>query len=169
MNKINLGISSCLLGEEVRYDGGHREECSLKEALGEYVRWVPVCPETDCGLPVPREPMELRGDPGSPRLVTRETGIDHTERIGRWTEAKLGDLQKEDLSGFIFKTRSPSCSCRACVELLDPLKRSAGRVRGLFAGAFMDRYPLIPVEDEESLADPEVREDFIRRIFAFNR
>ncbi len=169
MKKINLGISSCLLGEKVRYDGGHREDSCLKESLGKYVRWVPVCPETECGLPVPREPMELRGDPVSPRLVTRETGIDHTERIVRWTEAKLRDIEGEELSGFIFKTRSPSCSCRECVELLDPRKRSVIRVRGLFAGALMDRYPLIPVEDEESLADPGVREDFIRRISVFTR
>ena len=106
---VRLGISSCLLGEKVRYDGGHKLDPFLKDTLGVYVEYVPVCPEEECGLGTPREPMKLVGDPSSPRLVTRNTGIDVTERILEWAGKRTGELENEDLSGFIFKSRSPSC------------------------------------------------------------
>lgn len=108
MNKIRLGISTCLLGEPVRYDGGHKLDRFLTETLGRYVEYVPVCPEVECGLPVPRESMRLEGDPDSPRLVTSRTGQDMTDRLIRWARKRVIELEKNDLHGFIFKSNSPA-------------------------------------------------------------
>src|SRR4030043_2247655 len=108
MEKIKLGISACLLGENVRYDGGHKLDRFLTETLGQYVEYIPVCPEVECGMPVPRESMQLEGDPDSPRLVTIRTKQDLTERMVQWARKRIIALEKEDLCGFIFKTDSPS-------------------------------------------------------------
>ncbi len=108
IEKIKVGVSSCLLGEKVRYDGGHKLDRYITEILGQFFEYVPVCPEVEYGLPVPRETLRLAGDPASPRLVTSRTGVDHTEGMQRWAETKLNDLTRENLAGFIFKSRSPS-------------------------------------------------------------
>ena len=102
-DKIRLGISSCLLGERVRYDGGHKHDAYLTDTLGPCVEWVPVCPEVECGLPVPREAMRLEGDPASPRLVVIRTRVDHTERMRAWAQRRVEELAAEGLSGFVFK------------------------------------------------------------------
>jgi len=160
--RIRLGISACLLGQRVRYDGGHRRDPLLIETLGEYVDWVPVCPEVECGLPVPREAMCLAGDPASPRLVTIKTAIDHTERMLRWAHKRVVELESEHLCGFVFKSRSPSCGM-AGVEVCDENgdSREGG---GLFARVFMEHFPLLPVEDESRLHDASLRESFIRGV-----
>ncbi len=166
--KIRVGISACLLGEKVRYDGGHKLDHYLKDTLGEYVEWVSVCPEVETGLPVPREAMRLVGDPESPRLVTIKTGIDLTERMQIWSHKRLRELEKKDLCGFVFKSRSPSSGMRFVkVYGLSGVPSNAGA--GIFARAFMDMFPLIPVEDEGRLHDPELRENFIERIFVVKR
>ena len=166
--KIRVGISACLLGEKVRYDGGHKLDYYLKETLGAYVAWQPVCPEVETGLPVPREAMRLIGNPESPRLVTIRTGIDLTERMQTWSEKRLRELEKEDLCGFVFKSRSPSSGMRSVkVFGLSGVPSNAGA--GIFAKSFMDTFPLIPVEDDGRLHDPELRENFIERIFVFKR
>ncbi len=166
--KIRLGISSCLLGQKVRYDGGHKLDPFLRDTLGRYVEWVPVCPEVECGLPVPREAMNLVGDPAAPRLVTINSGIDHTERMLRWARKKLSDLERKDLCGFVFKSRSPSSGMRS-VKLYTPAGALRGRSTGIFAGAFMQRFPLLPVEDEGRLQDLGLRENFIERVFVYKR
>jgi uncharacterized protein YbgA (DUF1722 family)/uncharacterized protein YbbK (DUF523 family) len=166
--KIKLGISSCLLGEKVRYDGGHKLDPFLRNTLGRYVDWVPVCPEVDSGLPVPRDAMHLVGDPGAPRLVTINTGIDHTNRVLRWANEKLFELERMDLCGFVFKSRSPSSGMRG-VKLYTQEGVLKGRSNGIFAQAFMQRFPLLPVEDESRLQDPALRENFIERVFVFKR
>ncbi len=102
MEKIKLGISTCLLEENVRYDGGHKLDRFLTDTLGQYVEYIPVCPEVECGLPIPREAMHLEGDPESPRLVTSRTKQDMTERMVDWAKKRVVDLEKEDLCGFIF-------------------------------------------------------------------
>jgi uncharacterized protein YbbK (DUF523 family) len=107
-DKPSLGISSCLLGSNVRYDGGHKLDRYLSDVLGRHVHWVPVCPEVECGLGVPRESMRLVGDPASPRLITTHTGTDHTQRMERWARQRSAELEREDLCGFVFKSRSPS-------------------------------------------------------------
>ncbi len=166
--KIKLGISSCLLGEKVRYDGGHKLDHYLKDTLGQFVEWTPVCPEVECGLSVPREAMRLTGTPDAPRLVTSRTGIDYTGRMQQWAGHRLKELEKDDLCGFIFKSRSPSSGMRG-VKVCKPSGVQAGSGVGVFAGAYMEHFPLIPVEDDGRLNDPVIRENFIGRIFVFKR
>jgi uncharacterized protein YbgA (DUF1722 family)/uncharacterized protein YbbK (DUF523 family) len=168
MNKITLGISSCLLGNKVRYDGGHKLDQFLAGTLGRYVDWVPVCPETACGLGIPREIMALEGAPGSPRLRTVWTGIDHTARLQKWARGEMKVLADIDISGFVFKARSPSCGLRDA-KVFDAKCRVRSRGPGLFARAFMDTFPLLPVEDEGRMHDPGLRENFIERAFVYRR
>ena len=168
MKKITIGISSCLLGERVRYDGSHKLDHYLSDTLGQFVKWVPVCPEVEAGLPVPREAMRLEGDPGAPRLVTRKTKVDHTTMMKTWVRRKIKELQKADLCGFVFKSRSPSSGMQS-VKVYDHSGESIRMGRGMFAGAFMDAFPHIPVEDDGRLHDPNLRENFIERVFAFKR
>jgi len=166
--KIRLGISTCLLGERVRYDGGHKRDPFLVETLGRHVEWVPVCPEVECGLPVPREAMHLVGDPASPCLVTIRTGRDHTARMLTWAAERVRQLEAEDLCGFVFKSRSPSSGMER-VKVYDERGSAAKTGTGLFARAFMDHFPLLPVEDEGRLHDPRLRENFIERVFCLKR
>ncbi len=165
---IRLGISSCLLGQNVRYNGGHKLDRYLHDTLGRFVEWVPVCPEVECGLGVPRESMRLVGDPAEPRLVTAKTGIDHTQRMRRWSESRLAALAAEDLCGFVFKSASPSSGLRA-VKVYDEKGSPSRRGVGLFARAFTGRFPLLPVEDDGRLNDPGLRENFIERVFVYRR
>jgi uncharacterized protein YbgA (DUF1722 family)/uncharacterized protein YbbK (DUF523 family) len=166
--RIRLGISSCLLGEKVRYDGGHKLDPYIRETLGQYIEWVSVCPEVEYGLPVPREAMRLVGTPEAPRLVTARTEVDHTAGMRRWAAEKLKELAKEELCGFVFKSRSPSSGMRGVnVYNLSGIPARTGV--GLFAKAFMERYPLMPVEDDARLHNPALRENFIERVFVFRR
>jgi len=166
--KIRLGISSCLLGNKVRYNGGHQHDRFLTETLGRYVDFVPVCPEVECGLGIPRETMHLEGDATKPRLITSKTGIDHTERMVSWAKKRVMELAREDLHGFIFKSRSPSSGMeRIGVVGADNIVRKTGV--GLFAREFMAQFPLMPVEDDGRLHDIGLRENFIERIFVIKR
>jgi uncharacterized protein YbgA (DUF1722 family)/uncharacterized protein YbbK (DUF523 family) len=166
--KIRLGISSCLLGNKVRYDGQHKHDRFLTDTLGRYVEWVPVCPEVECGLPIPREAMRLVGDPDNPRLMTTHSGIDQTERMVRWAATRVDALDGEHLCGFVFKSRSPSSGMQG-VKVYTPEGMPSNKGVGLFARTFMERYPLLPVEDEGRLHDSVLRENFIERIFIFRR
>jgi len=167
-NRIRLGISSCLLGEKVRYDGGHKLDRYLTDTLGLYVEYVPVCPEKECGLPVPREAMRLVGDPEKPRLVTVRTGMDKTGQMLQWARRRVVELEKENLSGFIFKSKSPSSGMER-VKVYDDNGMPSKKGVGLFARAFMDHFPLLPVEEEGRLHDPLIRENFIERVFVLAR
>ncbi len=167
-DKITVGVSACLVGNKVRYDGAHKRDRSITDILGRFLTYVPVCPEAECGLPVPREPMHLAGSAGNPRLVTIHTGIDHTERMERWVRDRLDELKDSGLCGFIFKSRSPSCGVRG-IKVYRDSGRPSGSGTGIFASAFMKRFPLIPVEDEDRLHDPGLRENFIERIFVCRR
>ena len=166
--KVRLGISTCLLGENVRYDGGHKRDRFIIETLGQFVEFVPVCPEVECGLPIPRESMHLAGDPESPRLVTTRTKIDHTERMVNWARKRVRELEKENLCGFIFKSNSPSSGMER-VKIYDEHGRVQKIGVGMFARAFMDHFPLLPVEEDGRLHDIRLRENFIERIFALKR
>lgn len=168
MNKITLGISSCLLGNKVRYDGGHKLDPFLTGTLGQYVEWIPVCPESACGLGIPREVMALEGDPASPRIRTVWSNIDHTALLQRWIKGELKVLADIDISGYVFKARSPSCGVRD-TKVFDGKCRIKSRGPGLFARAVMDAFPLLPVEDEERMHDPVLRENFIERVFVYRR
>jgi len=149
--RVKILVSACLLGEKVRYDGGHKRDLFLNETLGPFVEWVRVCPEVDCGLPVPREAMRIAGDPKRPRLVTNGTGIDHTERMERWAKARLEELSVLGLHGYVCKKDSPSCG-------MEP--------EGIFTRMFIARFPRLPVEEEGRLADPVRRERFLQRVKA---
>jgi len=168
VEKIKLGISACLLGENVRYDGGHRHDRLLTDTLGKYVQYVPVCPEVECGLGVPREPMRLVGDPESPRLVTNKTGRDFTEQMIRWARKRVRELEKENLCGFIFKSDSPSSGMER-VKVYGEKGTAEKKGVGLFARVLMEHFPLLPVEEEGRLHDPLLRENFIERIFALQK
>ena len=167
--RIRVGVSTCLLGERVRYDGGHKHDRYVTGVLGEYFdEWVPVCPEVECGLSIPRESMRLIGDPENPRLVMPRSGTDQTERMMTFTAAKLDELAEMDLNGFIFKKDSPSSGAfRVKVYDHNGVPKRVGS--GLFAGAFMKRFPHIPVEEEGRLHDLPLRENFIERVFAHAR
>lgn len=168
MTKPRVGISTCLLGENVRYNGGHARDRFLTDTFGEFVDWVPVCPEVECGLPVPREAMRLVRDPASPRLVTIDTKIDHTPRMKAWARKRVRELESENLAGFVFKSRSPSSGMER-VKVYDE-KGVPHRVGvGVWARAFMDHFPLLPTEEEGRLHDPMLRENFIERIFCLKR
>jgi len=166
--KIRLGVSSCLLGEKVRFDGGHKLDRFLTGTLGRFVEYVPVCPEVEIGLPTPRETLRLVGESEAQRLVFSKSGEDITERMNAWAKLRVSALEKENLCGFIFKSKSPSSGMER-VKLYDrngvPNKQGVG----LFAQVFMEHLPLLPVEEDGRLHDPPLRENFIESIFVFKR
>lgn len=165
---IKIGVSSCLLGKKVRFDSGHKHDRYITGTLGKYFTFVPVCPETECGLGIPREAMRLVGLVDNPRLLTNKTGIDHTERMQTWTAKRLDALARENLCGFIFKKDSPSSGLHR-VRVYSSKGPPARTGRGIFAAAFTRRFPRIPVEEEGRLHDPGLRENFIERVFALRR
>jgi uncharacterized protein YbgA (DUF1722 family)/uncharacterized protein YbbK (DUF523 family) len=166
--KIRIGISTCLLGEQVRYDGGHKLDRYIVNTLGQYFDFVPVCPEVECGLGTPRESMRLVGDPENPRLITHKTKTDHTERMVRWARARVKELEQENLCGFIFKKDSPSSGMER-VKVYSEQGMPGKKGVGMFARVFMAHFPLLPVEDEGRLHDPKLRENFIEMVFALKR
>jgi uncharacterized protein YbgA (DUF1722 family)/uncharacterized protein YbbK (DUF523 family) len=157
------------LGEKVRYDGQHKHDHFLTDTLGPYVEYVPVCPEVESGFPIPREAFRLVGDPDAPRLVTQKTEKDCTGIMQRWAQKRLRQLAQENLAGFVFKSKSPSSG----MERVKVYPANGGpAVRkgvGIFARMFMDRFPLLPVEEEGRLHDADLRENFIERIFVMKR
>jgi uncharacterized protein YbgA (DUF1722 family)/uncharacterized protein YbbK (DUF523 family) len=167
MEKIKIGISACLTGKKVRYDGSLKQDHYITDTLGQYFNFSAVCPEVEYGLPVPREPMRLVGDPQNPRLVTIRTGIDHTEGMKKWAEERFHELDKQELCGFIFKGRSPSSGMQGVKVYNDKGVPQMSGV-GIFAGAFMNRFPLVPVIDEGRLNNPGLREAFIEKVFVFH-
>ena len=165
---IRIGISACLLGQQVRFDGGHKRDAFLTGTFGRFVEWVPVCPEIECGLGAPREPMRLVRARTDVRLVTVTTGIDLTEPMQRVSRSRVAALAREDLSGYVLKKDSPSCGMER-VKVYDGHGMPAREGRGLFAAALADAYPRLPVEEEGRLADPRLRDNFVERVFAFWR
>lgn len=163
---LRIGISRCLLGEHVRHDGGHKRDAFLIEALSRHVEWVPVCPEVEVGMGTPREAIRLVGDPRSPRLVTITTGIDHTDAMATFSEQRVRELEALNLSGFVFKARSPSCGIGG-VSLFNTQEMETPDGVGLFARAFMDHFPLMPIEDEDRLHDPQAIKNFLERVRAY--
>ena len=152
MEKIRLGVSACLLGQPVRYDGGHKLDRYVTDILGAYVDYVPVCPEVECGMGIPRESMHLEGDPENPRLITTRTRRDVTDQMLRWAVGRLEELKQENLCGFIFKSTSPSSGMER-VKIFDAKGMPHKKGVGLFAGLFMKTFPHLPVEEEGRLHD----------------
>jgi len=166
---MKIGISMCLLGHKVRYDGQHKLDRFLRDELGNFVEWVSVCPEMECGLPIPREAMRLVGDdPEAPRLLTNKNFIDMTEKMESFVKVRLEELAKEDLRGFVFKSKSPTSGMRG-VKIYTEAGMPSRRGSGIFAREFMKRFPKIPVEDEGRLHDAGIRDNFIEKIYVFDR
>ena len=165
---LRLGISRCLLGEEVRFDGGHKRDNFLVEVLSRYVEWVPVCPEVEAGLGTPRDAMRLVGDFQNPRLVTIKSGTDHTRALETMAKNRIEQLKGLNLSGYVFKKGSPSCGIEH-VRVYNEQRVVNRKGVGLFAQAFTAQFPLIPVEEEGRLSDPTLRENFIERVFCYRR
>lgn len=164
---IRVGISSCLLGQKVRYDGGHKLDTLITEMLGKYFEWIPVCPEMEIGLGQPRETLHLVGNVKRPRLLGTESGADHTGTMTQWARKKLEELARLNLHGYILKKGSPSCGMERV-----PVYREGETAQrtgiGIYAGLLLGRFGLLPVEEEERLHDTIIRENFVERVFAYH-
>ena len=166
--RLRIGVSSCLLGREVRFDGGHTRNAFLCEQLEPFVEWVPVCPEVEVGMGIPRPALRLERGRDGPRLVEIKSRDDHTRAMQRWSRRRLAELGELDLSGYVLKKDSPSCGMQR-VKVYDANRVPARDGRGIFAAALLEAFPDLPVEEEGRLNDPRLRENFIERLFAYRR
>ncbi len=166
--RLRIGVSSCLLGNRVRYDGGHKHDPYVTQTLGAWVEYVPVCPEVEAGFGLPRPTLHLKGAPDAPRLVFTDSGEDVTERMLTWSARRVRELQALDLDGYILKNRSPSCGMER-VKVFAAKGLQSGTARGTFASVLLEAMPLLPVEEEGRLQDDRLRENFVERIFALHR
>jgi uncharacterized protein YbgA (DUF1722 family)/uncharacterized protein YbbK (DUF523 family) len=165
--KIRLGISSCLLGQKVRFDGNHKHDSFITGTLGQFFEWVPVCPEVAIGLGIPRPPIRLTGSPASPRAVgVKDATIDVTDKLAAYGKRQAHAL--ENLSGYIFKSKSPSCGLER-VKVYRAAGAPAANGRGIYADAFLSAQPWLPAEEEGRLGNPRLRENFIERVFVYRR
>lgn len=167
-SRPRLGISACLLGQRVRYDGGHKQDFFLTQTLAQFVEWVPVCPEIEAGMGVPRESVRLVGTVDDPKMIAERSGKDWTEAMKKFAAKRAHELAGLNLSGYVLKKDSPSCGIER-VRLYGTSTAPARRGRGLFAAALMAGLPLLPAEEEGRLNDPGLRENFIERVFAYDR
>lgn len=173
---VRIGVSRCLLGDPVRWDGGHKRDAYLVDVFGPSVTWVPVCPEVESGLPVPRPTMRLERSPQGGavvngilvRLISR-TGGDWTDELWQWSRTRAKALAEADLDGFILKHDSPTCGLDRVKVFGGPGTTGDRKGRGLFAEALTQALPQLPVEEEGRLSDPRLRENFIERVFAHAR
>ena len=165
---IRIGISACLLGKELRFDGGHKRSDFLVDVLGPFVEFVPVCPEVEIGLGVPRETLRLVRDGGEVRLIGNKSGADQTVVMRRYADRRTVALANEELSGYVLKKDSPSCGMeRVRLYAANGIPGRDGR--GLYADALLRRFPNLPLEEEGRLNDAGLRDNFIERVFAYRR
>lgn len=165
---IRIGVSACLLGREVRFDGGHKHDRYLTDQLGAFVEFVPVCPEVEVGMGIPRESVRLVQRDGDLRMIAERSGTDHTDAMRAWCAKRMAQLESADLCGYVLKRNSPSCGMeRVRVYPLAGMPQRRGR--GFFAEALMRHFVDLPVEEEGRLNDPPLRENFVERIFAYQR
>jgi len=167
MSRPRIGISSCLLGEEVRFDGGHKRDTFLTQVLDSYVEWVRVCPEVEVGMGVPRETLRLVRVDGDTRMLTTRTGVDHTDSMRAWAKKRTTALAGMDLRGYVLKKDSPSCGMERVKVYGDGGGARVGI--GTYAEVLKARFPSLPIEEEGRLTDPVLRENFIERVFAYDR
>jgi uncharacterized protein YbgA (DUF1722 family)/uncharacterized protein YbbK (DUF523 family) len=169
---LRIGASACLLGAEVRFDGQHKRSAFLTRELAPFVTWVPICPELEVGMGVPREPVRLvRGPAGRSLMLANQTGADWTDRMDALAARRAGNLAAQNLDGFVLKSKSPSCGMERVKVFDAPQTRAAPRHDGvgLFARALIERMPNLPVEEEGRLEDARLRDNFVERIFAHAR
>jgi uncharacterized protein YbgA (DUF1722 family)/uncharacterized protein YbbK (DUF523 family) len=165
---IRLGVSTCLLGEPVRYDGGHKRDPYVRDVLGGFFEWVPVCPELESGLGVPRPAMRLVRAGDAVRMVEIASGRDHTRAVERWAATRLRSLRALELCGYVLKTDSPSCGMER-VKVYGTRGKPQRVGTGIYARALQQAFPNLPIEEEGRLHDPELRENFVERVFAYAR
>ena len=167
LGQVRLGVSACLLGARVRFDGGHKRNRFLIDELGRYFEFVPFCPEVAIGMGTPRPSIRLVGDVLAPRaLGSRDAGLDVTDALQAYSANRARRLQ--DLSGFIFKKDSPSCGM-ARVKVYSDKNMPQRDGVGIFARAVQQENPLLPVEEEGRLNDSALRENFVSRVFVYAR
>ncbi|MCP5448412.1 MAG: DUF1722 domain-containing protein [Chromatiaceae bacterium] len=167
LEKVQVGVSSCLLGEEVRFDGGHKRDAYLTGTLASYFDFVPFCPEAAVGLGIPRQPIRLVRRGVSVRAVGVKTPeLDPTDQLAAYAETTTGQLSH--ISGYIFKKASPSCGMER-VKVYNEKGMPEQNGVGIYAGVLMQRLPLLPVEEEGRLGDAVLRENFIERVFVYHR
>ena len=166
--KPKLGISACLLGQRVRYDGGHRQDQFLTEVLAKFVEWVPICPEVEVGMGAPRETVRLVGAPKQPKMLAEKSGRDWTGAMNDYAIKRVHEIARLNLSGYVVKKNSPSCGMER-VRVYNSKNMPERLGRGLFTAALMKGLPLLPVEEEGRLNDLRLRENFIERVFAYHR
>jgi uncharacterized protein YbgA (DUF1722 family)/uncharacterized protein YbbK (DUF523 family) len=167
--KIKIGVSSCLVGEKVRWNGDHKQDSYVKGTLSKYFEYVSICPEVEVGMGTPRETVDLYGTLKKPKMISKKTQTDWTSKMNRYIEDRVAKLANDDLCGYIFKSKSPSCGLGKIPVYDEYDKNKARHGAGMFAGAFIKTNPFVPVEDEGRLHDPKIRENFIVRIFCFSR
>ncbi|HVN75948.1 MAG TPA: DUF523 and DUF1722 domain-containing protein [Thermoanaerobaculaceae bacterium] len=164
---VRIGVSSCLLGCKVRFDGGHKREDFLVGTFGRWVEWVPVCPEVEVGMGTPRESVRLVRDGAEVRMVAPKSGTDWTDAMRSYASARVERLAGERLCGYVLKKDSPSCGMERVKVYGAGMPVKSGR--GVFAEALLARFPDLPVEEEGRLCDPRLRDNFVERVFAYHR
>lgn len=164
----NLGVSACLLGRDVRYNGGNCTNPFVTRELSRFFNWVPVCPEVEMGMSVPREPLRLTGSAETVSMVGLKTGTDYTETMHRFAAAKMGALAPLGLHGFILKNKSPSCGMER-IPVFGEQGLPVARTSGLFVQALNSSFPLLPTVEEGRLNDIRQRENFLEAVYAYQR
>ncbi|MEK9629941.1 MAG: DUF523 and DUF1722 domain-containing protein [Nitrospinota bacterium] len=167
--KIKIGVSSCLLGEKVRWNGDHKQSLFVRDVLGKHFEYISLCPEMEVGMGVPRETVALYGALENPKMISKKSRIDWTAEMKRYSKEQINLLAKQDLSGYIFKSKSPSCGLGRIPVYSEDEPGKARHGSGMFANEFMKAFPLVPVEDEGRLYDQRLKENFIIKVFSFYR
>ena len=165
-SRVTIGISSCLLGENVRYDGGHKRDRFVTGELSHYMDFLPLCPELGSGMGIPRPPIRLVGDPDNPRLLgVADPSMDVTGQVERYARRAVRTL--DSISGYILKKDSPSCGMKRVKVYPEKGGVAERKGSGIFARVLMEQYPNLPVEEEGRLNDAVLRENFINRVFVY--
>jgi uncharacterized protein YbgA (DUF1722 family)/uncharacterized protein YbbK (DUF523 family) len=168
-SKLKIGVSSCLLGEKVRWNADHKLDRYVRDVLGNYFEYVPICPEVEVGMGVPRETVALYGSLEKSQMIGKKTQADWTKQMQDYTQSRIKSLANDYLSGYIFKSKSPSCGLARVPIYPEFGSKKARHGAGMFAHAFRDKFPLIPTEDEGRLNDSKIRENFLVRVFSLHR
>lgn len=168
-NKIKIGVSSCLIGEKVRWNGDHKQNHYVREVLANYFEYVSICPEMEVGMGVPRETVALYGNLEESRMISKKTQTDWTQPMQKYIKSRLNTLTHDNFCGYIFKSKSPSCGLGRVPVYSEFGSHNVRHGPGMFAQAFTNKFPLVPTEDEGRLNDPRIRENFIVKVFSFFR
>ena len=166
---IKIGVSSCIIGEEVRWNGGHARQRWLTDVFWDFVDYVPVCPEVEVGMGVPRPTVRLERHGSGIRMIDPKNEVDWTAAMNRLSRSRASEMESHDLCGFVLKKNSPTCGLERVKVVHEGGGGASKDGQGLFASALVHRFPHLPIEEEGRLNDPQIRENFVERVFAFRR